>query len=36
MIDPKENSPSVSVRVWGRVSFGVGGEFSSRAIVLEP
>ena len=26
-IDPKENCPTVRVRVWLRVSFGVGGNF---------
>ena len=35
-ISPEENSPPVRVRVWVRVSFGVGGQFSSEAIVLEP
>ena len=35
-IPPKENCPTVSVRVWLRVSFGVGGQFSSGVIVLEP
>ena len=35
-ITPKENYPPVRVRVWLRVSFGVGGKFSSGAIVLEP
>ena len=29
-------SPPVRVNVWVRVSFGVGGQFSSGAIVLEP
>ena len=28
--------PPVRVRVWLRVSFGVGGHFSSGAIFLEP
>ena len=32
----KENFPPVRVRVWVRVSFGVWGQFSSGAIVLEP
>ena len=31
---PEENSPLV--RVWVRVGFGGWGQFSSRAIVLEP
>ena len=35
-IAPEENCPPVRVRVWLRVSFGVGGQFSSGAIVLEP
>ena len=35
-IAPDENCPSVRVRVWLRVSFGVGGQFSSEAIALEP
>ena len=35
-IAPKENCPLVRVRVWLRVSFGVGGQFSSGVIVLEP
>ena len=35
-IAPEENCPLVRVRVWLRVSFGVGGQFSSGAIVLEP
>ena len=36
-IAPKENYPPVSVRVWVwvKVSFRVGGKFSSLAIVLE-
>ena len=29
-IDPKENCPTVRVRVWLRVSFGVGGNFPRR------
>ena len=33
---PRKTAPPVRVRVWVRVSFGVGGQFSSRAIVLEP
>ena len=36
IIAPEENCPSVRFRVWVRVSFGVGGQFSSGAIVLEP
>ena len=35
-IAPEENCPLFRVRVWVRVSFGVGGQFSSGAIVLEP
>ena len=36
-IAPKENSPPpVRVRVWVRVSFEVGGQFFSGAIVPEP
>ena len=37
-IPPKGNYLSVMVRVWVRVrvSFRVGGQFSSGAIVLEP
>ena len=35
-IVPERNCTQVSVRVWLRVSFGVGGQFSSGAIVLEP
>ena len=35
-IVPEENCPLFRVRVWVRVSFGVGGQFSSGAIVLEP
>ena len=34
-IAPEENCPLVRVRVWLRVSFGVGEQFSSGAIVLE-
>ena len=34
---PREKlPPPVMARVWVRVSFGVGRQFSSRAIVLEP
>ena len=32
----QENSPPVRVRTWVKVSFGVGWQFSSEAIVLEP
>ena len=35
-IAPEENCLPASVRSWVRVSFGVGGQFSSGAIVLEP
>ena len=35
-IVPEKHWPLVRVRVWVRVSFGVGGQFSSGAIVLEP
>ena len=35
-IAPEENCPLVRVRGWVRVSFGVGGHFSSGTIVLEP
>ena len=35
-IAPVKNCYPVRVSVWVRVSFGVGGQFSSRAIVLEP
>ena len=37
-IAPEENYPPVRVDVWIRVriSFSVGGQFSSRAIDLEP
>ena len=35
-IAPEENCPLVRVRGWVRVSFGVEGQFSSGAIVLEP
>ena len=37
-IAPEESCPPVRVRVWVRVrvSFRVGGQFSSEAIVLEP
>ena len=35
-IAPEENCPLVMVRVWVRVRFKVGGEFSSGVIVLEP
>ena len=34
-ITPEENCRPVRVRVWVRVSFGVEGQFSSMAIVLE-
>ena len=33
---PEENSPSVRVIVWNRVSFAVGRQFSLGTIVLEP
>ena len=36
IIFPVENCPPVRVRVLVGVIFGVGGEFSSGAIVLEP
>ena len=32
----EENCPAVRVTIWVRVSYGVGGQFSSGAIVLEP
>ena len=32
----KKSCPSFRVRVWLRVSFGVGEQFSLRAVVLEP
>ena len=35
LLPPKENCPPVRVRVWVRVSFEVGGQFSSWVIVLE-
>ena len=35
-IAPEKNCPEVRVRVWLRVSFGVGGQFSSGTMVLEP
>ena len=35
-ISSKENSPPVRIRVGVRVNFGVGGQFSLGAIVLEP
>ena len=35
-IAPKGNSPPVRVRVWVRVSLGVGGQFSLGAIFLAP
>ena len=35
-IVPEENSPSVRVIVWTRISFGVRGQFSLGTIVLEP
>ena len=35
-IVPEENSPSVRVMVWTRLSFAVGWQFSSGTIVLEP
>ena len=35
-IFPEENCPAVRVRVWTRLSFGVGWQFSSGTIVLEP
>ena len=35
-IVPEENSTSVRVMVWTRLSFGVGWQFSSGTIVLEP
>ena len=31
-----KSCPPVRARVWVRVSFGVGRQFSSRAIILEP
>ena len=34
-LPPEEKCPPVSVRVWLRISFGVGGQFSSGEIVLE-
>ena len=34
-IVPEKHWPLVRVKVWVRVSFGVGGQFSSGAIVLE-
>ena len=33
---PGEKLPLVRVRVWVRISFGIGGQFSSGPIVLEP
>ena len=35
-IVPKENYAPVRIRVWLRVSFGVGRQFSLGAVVLEP
>ena len=35
-LPPEENCPPVRVRGWVRISFWVGGQFSSGAIVLEP
>ena len=35
-LPPEENCPMFGVRVWVRVSSGVGGQFSMGAIVLEP
>ena len=35
-IVPEEHRPSVRVMVWTRLSFGVGWQFSSGTIVLEP
>ena len=35
-ITSEKNYPPVRVRVWLRVSFGAGRQFSSGAIVLEP
>ena len=35
-IAPEEICPPVRVKGWVRVSFGVGGQFSSGPIVLEP
>ena len=35
-IAPEENCLPFRVRVWLRVSFAFGGQFSSGAIVLEP
>ena len=32
----EENCPPVRVGVWVRVIFGVGGQFTSVAVVLEP
>ena len=35
-IAPEENCSPAKVRVWVRVSFRVGGQFSLGPIVLEP
>ena len=35
-IAPEENCPLFRVRVWVRISFDVGGQFSLGAIFLEP
>ena len=35
-LPPEKNCRPVRVGIWLRVSFGVGGQFSSEAIVLEP
>ena len=35
-LPPEENCPMFGVRVWVRVSSGVGRQFSMGAIVLEP
>ena len=35
-IAPEENCPLFRVRVWIRISFDVGGQFSLGAIFLEP
>ena len=35
-IAAEKNCPPVRVRVWLRVSFGVGGQFSSGTMILEP
>ena len=35
-LPPRKIVPPVRVRVWLRVSFGVGGQFSSGTMILEP